>query len=193
LQRSANVVRRAGFLIRVPVGTADQRPDADVTVLWRAGDRESQARETSRLKTSTAVVSVVSANRLDVGVAVRAGARGVVLADRLDATLPATIRAVHAGQLTLPREFRRLIAKPALSHREREVLRLVVLGASNTEIGAALCLEASTVKSHVSTVLAKLGANGRRQAAFMVLDPQSGFGASILDLPVHRVEPRSNV
>jgi DNA-binding NarL/FixJ family response regulator len=53
---------------------------------------------------------------------------------------------------------------PDLTDREREVLGLIVEGKDNNEIAAALVISPETVKSHVSTVLAKLGAGNRAEA-----------------------------
>lgn len=52
-----------------------------------------------------------------------------------------------------------------LSRRERQVLRLVATGATNRQVGAALAIEEGTVKRHMSTILGKLGARDRAEAA----------------------------
>lgn len=57
-----------------------------------------------------------------------------------------------------------------MTEREQEVLRLLAAGASNQQIAAALVIQLSTVKKHVSNLLAKLGAESRTQArAFSLL------------------------
>ncbi|HUR48254.1 MAG TPA: response regulator transcription factor [Acidimicrobiales bacterium] len=112
--------------------------------------------------------------------ALRAGASGFLLKDTPPEQLLAGIRAVAAGDSLLgPSVTRRLIetfarqAQPdeqargllaQLTTREREVLVGLAAGLSNAEIGADLFLSESTVKSHVSSVLAKLGIRDRVQA-----------------------------
>jgi DNA-binding CsgD family transcriptional regulator len=68
----------------------------------------------------------------------------------------------------------------ALSHREREVLRLAVTGRTNSEIASTLFLAESTVKSHLSSAYRKLGAGGRNDAASMVFDPDGGLADMVL-------------
>lgn len=65
----------------------------------------------------------------------------------------------------LVREVRAPESPEALTARETEVLRLVALGKTNRQIANILLVGENTVKSHVSSVLAKLGAGSRTQAA----------------------------
>ena len=76
-----------------------------------------------------------------------------------------------------PRDARGLIAKPTFSHREKEVLSLVVDGLTNREIAGRLFLAESTVKSHLMAAFAKLGVRSRKDAAALLLDPQEGLAA----------------
>jgi DNA-binding NarL/FixJ family response regulator len=114
--------------------------------------------------------------------ALRAGAAGFLLKDASPETLLAAIRAVADGQgLIAPEVTRRLIAHFAasapdptrrqelerLSDREREVLLEVAQGRSNAEIAQRLFIEEATVKSHVSSVLLKLGLSSRVQAVIL--------------------------
>ena len=79
-----------------------------------------------------------------------------------------TIRAVHAGQKRVSPEIAAEIAEHStaetLTPREVDVLRLVAGGNANKEIAARLSLTEETVKSHVRSILAKLGANDRTHA-----------------------------
>lgn len=107
--------------------------------------------------------------------AIQAGAIGYLLKDILK---PDLLRAIHAavrGEPSLhPEAQRRLIHQMTnndqarfntLTEREQDVLRLIVQGASNKEIGARLHLTEGTVKGYVSTILLKLDVADRTQAA----------------------------
>jgi DNA-binding NarL/FixJ family response regulator len=115
-----------------------------------------------------------------------AGASGFLLKDVGPAQLTAGIRAVASGDALLaPSVTRRLIdefvhARPRREHRpqaldtltprELEVLRLVAQGLSNAEIAALLFVEETTVKTHVSRLLAKLGLRDRVQAVILAYE-----------------------
>jgi DNA-binding NarL/FixJ family response regulator len=108
--------------------------------------------------------------------AFRAGASGFLLKTAPPLQLVAAIRTVHAGDgLLAPASTRRLIeqcARPpvpapaldTLTAREHDVLRLLARGLTNAEIAAELVVEPSTIKSHVASLLAKLGLRDRVQA-----------------------------
>ena len=113
--------------------------------------------------------------------ALRAGASGFLLKDAPVEELIRAVRAVAAGDAQLsPSVTKRLLDQvgrrlPAavqrdtdslaeLTEREREVLRLLAAGMSNAEIAAALVVSEPTVKTHVSSVLQKLGLRDRVQA-----------------------------
>jgi DNA-binding NarL/FixJ family response regulator len=99
--------------------------------------------------------------------AVRAGARGYLSKDVEPEALVAAVRAVHAGHLLLePDVTEALFAEPQeLTARENQVLALLADGRSNREIARALALSEKTVKTHVSSILLKLGLADRTQAA----------------------------
>ena len=112
--------------------------------------------------------------------ALQAGASGFVLKDISPEDLVAAVRTVaDGGALLAPSVTRRLISRFAappsldskvvarldrLTSREREVLVAVATGSSNVEIAKDLFVGAATVKSHVSSILTKLGLNNRAQA-----------------------------
>jgi DNA-binding NarL/FixJ family response regulator len=114
--------------------------------------------------------------------ALRAGASGFLLKDASARQLAEGVRVVAAGEALLaPTVTRRLIAEfsrmggaprpPArarigeLTERETEVLALIAQGLSNAEIAGHLTVAESTIKTHVSRVLVKLGLRDRTQAA----------------------------
>lgn len=100
--------------------------------------------------------------------ALKAGARGYLLKGDVPRQLLDTIRAVHAGQKRIPSEVAAQLAEHAaaeeLSSREIDVLRLIACGNANKEIAAQLAIVEDTVKSHVTSILAKLDANDRTHA-----------------------------
>lgn len=105
--------------------------------------------------------------------AVRAGAIGYLLKDTQADELRRAIRAAAAGQVQLSpqaaarlmREVRAPDSPETLTEREIDVLRLVARGKANKEIARDLSIGEKTVKTHVSSILAKLGVQSRTQAA----------------------------
>jgi DNA-binding NarL/FixJ family response regulator len=118
--------------------------------------------------------------------ALRAGASGFLLKDTPPSDLLAAIRIVAAGEALLaPAVTRRLIAEftrrpePAqrptaaldeITERERDVLTLIGLGLSNSEIADHLHISLSTAKTHVGRLLTKLGARDRAQLVITAYD-----------------------
>ena len=109
--------------------------------------------------------------------AVRAGAIGYLLKDIQAPELRRAIKAAAAGQVQLTpqasvyllHEVRTPEATETLTEREREVLRLLVLGRSNKEIGRDLQIAEDTVKTHVKHILAKFGVQSRTQAVLCAI------------------------
>jgi DNA-binding NarL/FixJ family response regulator len=100
--------------------------------------------------------------------ALKAGARAYVLKGHVHRELLETIRAVHAGQKRIPPDVAAQLAEHAtddeLTSREIDVLRLIAAGNSNKLIADQLSIGEATVKSHVTNILSKLGANDRAHA-----------------------------
>ncbi|MBD2248660.1 response regulator transcription factor [Nostoc sp. FACHB-888] len=98
----------------------------------------------------------------------QAGAQGYLLKDSKLGELLNAIRAIHSGQKYIPPEvgakLLQRMSNPELSERELEVLRLMAQGMGNQEIGTALIIGESTVKSHINRILSKLGVSDRTQA-----------------------------
>jgi NarL family two-component system response regulator LiaR len=110
--------------------------------------------------------------------ALQAGAIGYLMKNASIDELAQAIRAAHAGKPTLsPEATQALIAAATrsspgsykLSDREREVLSLMVKGLTNRQIAQQLSVSNSTVKFHVSSVLAKLGVASRTEAVSLAL------------------------
>ena len=105
--------------------------------------------------------------------AVSAGAIGYLLKDTRAEELCRAIKAAAAGQVQLApgaaarllRELRAPDSPESLTPRETEVLRLLAEGKSNRQIGTDLSVGENTVRTHVSSILAKLGVQSRTQAA----------------------------
>jgi DNA-binding NarL/FixJ family response regulator len=118
--------------------------------------------------------------------ALRAGASGFLLKDAPRGDLVAAVRVAAAGDALLaPSVTRRLIeafarrpasAAPApsrltsLTPRERDILRLIARGHSNTEIARELVVTEATVKTHVGHLLGKLDLRDRVQAVILAYE-----------------------
>jgi NarL family two-component system response regulator LiaR len=110
--------------------------------------------------------------------ALKAGAIGYLLKDVSADDLAQAIRAAHAGRSTLSPEAAQALVHATsqgaetridLTDRELEVLSLLVDGLNNTQIAAKLTVSPSTVKSHVSSILAKLRVSSRTEAVTLAL------------------------
>jgi len=100
--------------------------------------------------------------------ALKAGARAYILKGHVHKELLDTIRAVYAGKKRIPPEVAADLADHAvddnLTPREIDVLRLIASGNANKLIAGQLSITEETVKSHVTNILSKLGANDRTHA-----------------------------
>jgi len=110
--------------------------------------------------------------------ALQAGAIGYLLKDVSADELARAIRAASAGRATLSPDVAEVMVQAAgqppkpgldLTERERAVLALMVEGLNNTQIAAKLGVSPSTIKSHVSNILSKLGVSSRTEAAALAL------------------------
>lgn len=105
--------------------------------------------------------------------ALKAGARAYVLKGHVTDELLDTIRAVHAGKKRIPPDIAAELADhatdDALTEREIEVLRLIAAGNGNKNIADQLSISEATVKSRVTNILSKLGANDRAHAVTIAL------------------------
>lgn len=110
--------------------------------------------------------------------ALKAGIVAYLLKDCTADELVAAIRNAHAGKTTIAPDIMQAVLRVAdnpatreyhLSERERDVLKLVVRGFSNRQIAANLTLSESTIKFHVSNILAKLGIATRAEAVALAI------------------------
>jgi NarL family two-component system response regulator LiaR len=113
--------------------------------------------------------------------AVQAGAVGYLTKGASKVEIAEAIRAAYAGQTTLSPEATQALIQATktldrvgsdLTKRQREVLKLMVAGMNNNEIGEKLYLSSSTVSYHVSEILSKLGASNRAEAAALAVQYQ---------------------
>ena len=109
----------------------------------------------------------------DIFRALQAGAKGYLLKGMDAAELTDAIRAVYAGRSRIPAAVAEKLAGrmggPALTGRELEVLKRIVAGRSNKEIGSDLHISEATVKTHINSILSKMGVSDRTQAATSAL------------------------
>lgn len=171
----------------VGVGDVAMRHQPDVVLLdirLRTTDGLEALRRLRTLPRSPAVAMLTTFDVDEyVSEALRVGANGFLLKDTepqelvravrdlaaggavLDPTVAARVLATVADEERAAEPARRLLT--ALSSREREVLALIGQGLSNAEIGGKLHLSEATVKGYVSSVLGKIGAVNRVQAALV--------------------------
>jgi len=113
--------------------------------------------------------------------ALRAGARAYLLKAHVHRELPEIIRAVHAGHKRIPpdiaTEVAEHLADEILTSREVDVLRLIAAGNGNKQIADKLSIGEASVKSHVASILSKLGASDRAHAITL------GLKRGIIDVP----------
>ena len=105
----------------------------------------------------------------DIYRAIQAGAKAYLLKGMSVEELISTIRAVHQGRVRIPAAIAEKLAErmagPQLTNRELEVLQAIVRGRSNKEIGKELFISEATVKTHINSLLSKLGVGDRTQAS----------------------------
>jgi len=110
--------------------------------------------------------------------ALQAGAIGYLLKDVSADELAQAIRLAHAGRATFSPEATQALVQPVsqsptpgfdLTERERAVIALMVEGLNNTQIAAKLVVSRSTIKTHVSNILSKLGVASRAEAVALAV------------------------
>ena len=156
------------------------QPDVVLMDLMMPGMDGASATQAIRERfPATQVIALTSFPEEDlVQQALKAGAIGYLLKNVSAAQLAEAIRSARAGQPTLAPEAARALIHAStqprahdseLTGRELEVLALMVAGLNNPAIAARLVIDRSTVKFHVSSILAKLGAANRTEAVAVAL------------------------
>lgn len=149
---------------------AELRPDVTLMDLRMPEMSGTEAIVEIRKKHPGAQIIVLTTYDTDENIfrGLRAGAKAFLLKDAPRERLMDAIRAVASGQSHIPPEIAAKLAtrmsSPELTRRETEVLQLIAGGNSNLEIGNMLCISEGTVKSHVNSILSKMGVSDRTQA-----------------------------
>ena len=146
------------------------RPDVTLMDIQMPGVNGIEAISQIQSECPDARIIVLTTYTGDVQVirALRAGARGYLLKGYVHRELLEAIRSVHAGKKRIPPEIAAELAEHAaddeLTAREIEVLRLIASGNANKQIADQLSIGETTVKTHVTNILSKLGASDRAHA-----------------------------
>ena len=146
------------------------RPDVTLMDIQMPGLNGTEAINRIQNEFPDARIIVLTTYTGDVQVlrALKAGARAYILKGHVHRELLETIRAVHAGKKRIPPDIAAQLAEHAaddeLTPREIDVLRLIAAGNANKQIADQLSIGEATVKSHVTNILSKLGANERAHA-----------------------------
>ena len=157
---------------------AEVRPDV-VLAAWDDGDTVASVALTAALSSQGIPLVVVgdAPSSIELAELLRAGVRGFLLPDATSSEVAAAVDAVVRGLLVLDPALAGLVgvAMPArlaervetvepLTDREQEVLQLMALGLPNKAIARRLNVTEHTIKFHVGSILAKLGAASRTEA-----------------------------
>lgn len=151
------------------------RPDVTLMDMRMPDKSGAQTIESIRAEFTNARVIILSSfdHEEDIYQAIQAGARGYLLKDSPRNDLLSAIVRVHSGERCIPGNIATRLAERVggneLTSREFEVLRLIVKGKSNKEIGDQLGISEGTVKSHVNNILSKLNVTDRTQAVSVAL------------------------
>ncbi|MGE0590940.1 MAG: response regulator [Vicinamibacterales bacterium] len=154
---------------------ARTRPDITLMDLQLPGISGVDAIRAIRATTCDARVIVLTMYQGDEDIyrAVDAGAATYLLKDMLADDILTVIRAVHQGERPMPAQVRLRLDEraggPRLTPRERQVLELIWLGASNRDVAAQLAISEETARVHVKNIFGKLGVADRTAAVHVAL------------------------
>ena len=162
-QRDLKVIGEANDGVEVLESIKQNRPDIallDLRMPHMNGLEVLLALNELKLQTKVIMVTALE-NEEDIQLSMKAGARAYLLKDCPQKMLVDAIRRVFKGEIyLLPQITQKLVdrmQKPRLTRRELEVLKAAASGKSNKEIGAQLFIAEGTVKTHVESLLDKLG------------------------------------
>jgi two-component system NarL family response regulator len=145
----------------------------DVTLmdlrLGKVGGVEATQRIRAKWPAARVIVLTTFDGDEDIYRAMQAGAKAYLLKGMSVEELISTIRLVHQGRVRIPAAIAEKLAGrmagPELTPRELDVLQSIVRGRSNKEISSDLAISEATVKTHINSLLGKLGVTDRTQAS----------------------------
>lgn len=150
-------------------------PDVTLMDLQMPGKGGVAAVEAIRQKHAAAKVIVLTTfdGDEDIFRSLQAGARGYLLKGMTTEQLVSAIRTVHAGRSIIPAPIAEKLAErmtvQQLTSRELSVLERIVAGRANKQIASDLFISEATVKTHINSLLGKLGVTDRTQAATVAI------------------------
>ena len=159
---------------------AELKPDVVLMdMVMQSMDGAAATRLIRKKSPATQVIALTSfKDDILVKSALQAGAISYLLKGVSASELAHAIQAAHAGRPTISAEATEALIQAAsqdvvpghdLTEREREVILLMVEGLNNTQIAGRLVVSPSTIKSHVSSILAKLGVTSRTEAVALAI------------------------
>lgn len=188
--RAVDALERDGLIVAVDVvgpgidaiDTAE-RPPSMLIVQASQEDAQLEANlrwARKRLADVLTIVVLPEGRSYDAGLLLSMGADAVLLEGDVDAILGPVARVAAAGQVSVPAALRHAIQRPALSHRERQILGLAVAGLTNAQIARRFFIAESTVKTHLSSAFRRLGVHSRREAAALIFASDEVLRRSVL-------------
>ena len=175
MQPGMQVCAQAGGVVDAVRLFGEHNPDITLMDLRLPDGHGIEAIRNIRRKKPSAKIIVVTTYEGDEDIhqALQAGAMGYLIKGMSHDVLVRAIQKVHHGNRFLPPPITQALSlrslRPELSQREREVLRLIVAGKSNREIGEELHIKEATVKSHIAIILMRLRVTDRTQAVVEAL------------------------